>query len=395
MYPSVGNLIKPEIAVWGKEEWLYIAKSIISGSVNKGKNVELLSQTITDQYPNSTVFMLNSARAGLIASLVLFKKNKPDRTQVIIPEFICDSVPQAVKKCGLVPVFLPVSKDLNLDISSLYTACNENTLAIILPHMYGKYANIGQAEALLKERNIYLIDDAAQVAGINIENKPLGAFGDVGLLSFAQAKTIVTGVRASGGVLLVNNKDLKEALTESLQGLPFAGGRLSTLCHFLMVYKWQSVWKRIDYYIQRLKQKIWGDHPSYYEQVSKISNMEAGIALAQFASLSQRISATKKNIEYYRANQQLLSSFTFPQITHDDIYLTRMIIQSKRIAPNILTKLLLQQGIVSKKVYGAGSKLFDGTNLSGLLELPLQGLALTDIDKVISALKKIEDNPCV
>ena len=395
MYPSVGNLIKPETAVWGKEEWLYIAKSIISGSVNKGNNVELLSKTLAEKYPNSTVFVLNSARAGLIASLLLFKKKQPDKTQVIIPEFICDSVPQAVKKCGLVPIFLPVSDDLNLNISSLYTGCNEKTLAVILPHMYGKSANIGQAEVLLKEKKIYLIDDAAQVAGVNIESKPLGGFGDVGLLSFAQAKTIVTGVRASGGVLFVNNKDLIGALTENLQMLPFTKGRLSTLCHFLMVYKWQRVWKRMDYYIQRLKQRIWDVHPDYYAQVSKISNMEAGIALAQFASLSQRISATKKNIEYYQANQQLLTSFTFPQITQDNIYLTRMILQSKRIAPNILAKLLLQQGVVSNTVYGTGSKIFDGTSLSGLLELPLQGLALVDIDKVICALKKIEDNSYV
>lgn len=389
------NLIKPETAVWGKEEWLYIAKSIISGSVDKGKNVELLSKTLAEKYPNSTVFVLNSARAGLITSLLLFKKKQPDRTQVIIPEFICDSVPQAVEKCGLVPVFLPVLDDLNLDVSSLYTGCNEKTLAVILPHMYGKSADIGQAEMILKNKNIYLIDDAAQVAGVNIESKPLGAFGDVGLLSFAQAKTIVTGVRASGGVLFVNNKDLTEVLTESLQILPIPKGRLGTLCHFLMVYKWQRVWKHIDYYIQRLKQKVWSVHPDYYAQISKISNMEAGIALAQFASLAQRISTTKKNIEHYQVNQPVLTSFTFPQITHDNVYLTRMIIQSTIIAPNILAKLLLQQGIVSKKVYGTGSKPFDGTSLSGLLELPLQGVVLADIDKVICALKKIEDYPCV
>jgi hypothetical protein len=72
-----------------------------------------------------------------------------------------------------------------------------------------------------------------------------------------------------------------------------------------------------------------------------------------------------------------------------------MILQSKRIAPNILAKLLLQQGVVSNTVYGTGSKIFDGTSLSGLLELPLQGLALVDIDKVICALKKIEDNSYV
>ena len=133
----------------------------------------------------------------------------------------------------------------------------------------------------------------------------------------------------------------------------------------------------------------------YYAQVSNISNMEAGIALAQFASLSGRISATKKNIECYQLKQSSLTSFTFPQITQDNIYLSRMIIQSKRIAPNILAKLLLKQGVVSKNVYGKGSKLFDGTTLSGLLEIPLQGITLTDVEKVISALKKIENDSYV
>jgi dTDP-4-amino-4,6-dideoxygalactose transaminase len=391
----VNNLIKPKIAIWGKKEWLCIAKSIISGRVNKGNNIELLSQTLTEYYPNSTAFVLNSARSGLIAALELFKKNQPNKTQVIIPEFICDSVPQTVEKCGLVPVFVPILDDLNLDISSLYTECTEKTLAVILPHMYGKPAKIGQAELFLKEKNIYLIDDAAQVAGVTTDNQILGTFGDVGLLSFAQAKTIVTGVRASGGILFVNNIDLIEALSKSLQPLPCSSGRLSALCHFLMVYKWQGLWKRLDYYIQRLKRKVGRGYSDYYAQVCNISNMEAGIALAQFASLSGRISATKKNIECYQLKQSSLTSFTFPQITHDNIYLTRMIIQSKRIAPNILAKLLLEQGVVSKKVYGTGSKLFDGTILSGLLEVPLQGITLADIDEVISALKKIENDSCV
>jgi dTDP-4-amino-4,6-dideoxygalactose transaminase len=391
----VSNLIKPKIAIWGKQEWLCIAKSIISGRVSKGNNIELLSQTLTEYYPNSTAFVLNSARAGLIAALELFKKKQPNKTQVIIPEFICDSVPQAVEKCGLVPVFVPVLGDLNLDISSLYTECTEKTLAVILPHMYGKPAKISQAELFLKEKNIYLIDDAAQVAGVTTDNKTLGTFGDVGLLSFAQAKTIVTGVRASGGILFVNNIELIEALSKDLQKLPYSDGRLSTLCHFLMVYQWQGLWKHLDYYIQRLKRKVSRGYSDYYAQVSNISNMEAGIALAQFASLSGRISATKKNIECYQLKQSSLTSFTFPQITQDNIYLSRMIIQSKRIAPNILAKLLLKQGVVSKNVYGKGSKLFDGTTLSGLLEIPLQGITLTDVEKVISALKKIENDSYV
>lgn len=382
------KIIKPEVAHWGNKEWLSIMKNILCARVCQGKAIPKLQLSLEQKYPDSQVILLNSARAGLVLSLQVFQRYKPEKREVLIPEFICDSVPSTIKDCGLVPVYVPVKSDLNLDVTLLDSFCNDNTLAVILPHMYAKPADVIQAEVILKLRGVYLIDDAAQVAGIKLNGKVLGSFGDVGILSFAQAKTIVTGVRASGGVLFVNNKILAQVFSDMVQGLPPSTGRVSSLVHFLLAYKWQGAAKRLDYYVQRVRGKLLGKRRTrFYSPITKMSNLEADIALAQFASLANRIAKSKCLIKKYQKEMKLLNGYSLVQCGAESMYLTRLIIQSTKIVPEELAFQLQQHRIITKFVYGLGSKAYDGSVTSGLLELPLQNLSFEQLDRVINTLK--------
>ncbi|WP_019028731.1 DegT/DnrJ/EryC1/StrS family aminotransferase [Colwellia piezophila] len=382
------KIIKPEVAYWGNKEWLSIMKNILCARVCQGKAIPKLQLSLEQEYPDSQVILLNSARAGLVLSLQVFQRYKPEKREVLIPEFICDSVPSTIKDCGLIPVYVPVKADLNLDVALLDHFCNYNTLAVILPHMYAKPADIIQAEAIVKAKGVYLIDDAAQVAGIKLNGKALGSFGDVGILSFAQAKTIVTGVRASGGVLFINNKRLMPALSVMEKNLPESAGRVAALGHFLLAYKWQGFAKALDYYWQRLRVKFTGKAiGNFYFPVTRISNLDADIALAQFESLPTRIALSKRLIKHYQKKMKHVKDYSLVQCDTDDLYLTRLIIQSKKMVPEKLAAQLQQGGIITKFVYGSGSKAFDGSVTSGLLELPLQNLSFQQLDRVINTLK--------
>ncbi|TPH13299.1 DegT/DnrJ/EryC1/StrS family aminotransferase [Litorilituus lipolyticus] len=378
------KFIKPETAVWRTKEWLGIIKNLLCARVSQGQAIDELQHYLAQAYPESSVMLLNSARAGLALALGVFQQKVPTKCEVIIPEYICDSVPKVILSCGLTPIFVSVKKDLNLDVSKLEENLNNNTLAVILPHMYAKAADIAQAEAMLMAKGVFLIDDAAQVAGVEINNKPLGSFGDVGVLSFAQAKTIVTGVRGSGGVLFINNKKLLPLF--NLQTLPKNTGRAFQLLHFLFAYKWQGWAKKLDYYLQRLHAKLFKDKPNdYYSEIKQISNLEADIALAQFSSLSSRIQQSKEIIAQYSQALRSCEGVLLVQVDRDDLYLTRLIIQSQVTPPKQLAEQLIKQGIKTKFVYGTGSKVYDGSYCSGLLELPLQGLKLSQIEKVVQA----------
>jgi dTDP-4-amino-4,6-dideoxygalactose transaminase len=361
-------MIKINVAVanWGWQEWLSIFRCIFFGSISQGKSIDKLQAELSQLYPESKVILLNSARAGLAISLHAFQENKPSKKEVIIPDFLCDSVENIIKACGLTPIYAPVGKDLNLNIDLLDGLCTENTLAVILPHMYAKPAQIEQAELALAKKDIYLIDDAAQVAGVLENGKTLGSFGDIGLLSFAQAKTIVTGVRASGGVLFVNNTALVDNITSQLKGLKPSRGRISALQHFLFTYKWHGLTKKVDYYLQRISQKLsTGSQVNYYSPISNISNVDASLALAQFSSLIERINDTKQLISQYQSALALNKNVDLVQVDKEDLYLTRLIIQCKKISPKECQVLLEKQGVMSKFVYDSGSKHYDGSYASG------------------------------
>lgn len=370
-------MIKINVAVanWGWQEWLSIFRCIFFGNISQGKSIDKLHAELSQLYPESKVILLNSARAGLAISLHVFQENKPSKKEVIIPDFLCDSVENVIKACGLIPIYAPVGKDLNLNVECLDELCTASTLAVILPHMYAKPAQIEQAELTLAKKDIYLIDDAAQVAGVLENGKPLGSFGDVGLLSFAQAKTIVTGVRASGGVLFVNNPVLIDSIVSQLKGLKPSRGRISALQHFLFTYKWHGFTKRVDYYLQRISQKISPNKQiNYYLPISTIANVDAKLALAQFTSLTERVNNAEQLIAHYQSELRSNNYFDLVQVDKENLYLTRLIIQCKKITPKECQVLLEKKGVMSKFVYASGSKPYDGSNASGLLELPLKNL---------------------
>jgi len=75
--------------------------------------------------------------------------------------------------------------------------------------MYGCPARIDEIERMAASAGAFVIDDAAQIVGIESNGRVLGGCGDIGIQSFAQSKSVVTGVRGSGGALLVNNQQLE------------------------------------------------------------------------------------------------------------------------------------------------------------------------------------------
>jgi len=65
-------------------------------------------------------------------------------------------------------------------------------LAVIVPHIYGYPAPIKEVIKIIKnyDKSIFVIDDAASAFGIKYNNNFLGTFGDVGIISFGQAKML-------------------------------------------------------------------------------------------------------------------------------------------------------------------------------------------------------------
>lgn len=374
--------IKLQCAVWEHGELTAFIRGLL-----KCHDAYILEKTLTTQY-NCELQLLNSARSAIFLILQQLKKQFPQKDKVLVPAFICDSVPETVRATGLKVVKVGVSKDLNICPIALEALIDSDCIAVIMPHMYGAIADINAFVDLCKVANVTLIDDAAQVTGICSDGKPLGTFGDFGVLSFAQAKSVVTGVRGSGGVLLNNCGLTMPACPEYYCGWT----RLSALWHFWAQYYKKGHWATFEYYRCRLLHKLGRKPVNYYPVNTAISHAEAAIALVQLKSLPRQITQTELKANRCFQLVKELSNISVPQWHKGPCYLTRLVIQSKIIAPQELQQLLAIAAIDSKLVYSNGSRPYDGNFDSGLLELPWVNINIADETNLFRQLAEIELN---
>lgn len=299
-------------ADWSRSEYAAMAGSLLRGRVHQGPNPALLKQRLGQMYAPSEVHLMNYGHHAIEIALNVFKRQRPERVEVVVPAYICPSVIQAVTACGLQVRSVDVQSDLNMSPADVQAALSARTLAVIAPHMYGCPARICEIEALCDAANVFLVDDAAQVVGVKQDGRLLGTFGDVGVISFAQSKTIVTGIRGSGGVLLVNRPALAGQLREACSALPQASGRLGPWADFLWNHVGHVYTGHSGYYFGRVLKAL-GWTPSGPASVTQISNLEAGIALAQLARLEALLAEKVRIADLYQHVLQAYPRLQFPQ----------------------------------------------------------------------------------
>jgi perosamine synthetase len=81
---------------------------------------------------------------------------------------------------------------------------------VLLVSINGRHpANINEFVAFCRQRNIHLIEDAAQSLGSFCSAKHLGRFGEIGSFSFSAPKIITTG---QGGALITDDEKLNDKI---------------------------------------------------------------------------------------------------------------------------------------------------------------------------------------
>ena len=98
---------------------------------------------------------------------------------------------------------------LGPDWSSLGAALAGGATAVVLVHQYGIPVDLDRARALCDAHAAVVIEDAAQGAGAWWRHRRLGAWGDLGILSFGRGKGMTAG---GGGALLAAGRRGMELL---------------------------------------------------------------------------------------------------------------------------------------------------------------------------------------
>lgn len=206
-----------------KLESQLVDESIQKKSISsKGKFLSKFILQLKRLTKSKYVVLTSSGTAAL--HLAMLSVGVSRNTEVLMPSLNYIASANAALYCNAIPHFVDVNKNtLGVDPIKLENYLNEistekknycinkksgNVIkALVCFHPFGYPASIDELKKICNKFNIKLIEDAAESIGSYLNNKHLGTFGDIGILSFNGNKTITTG---SGGAILTNNKNLKK-----------------------------------------------------------------------------------------------------------------------------------------------------------------------------------------
>tara|TARA_B100001964_G_C14196814_1_gene583824 strand:- start:674 stop:1729 length:1056 start_codon:yes stop_codon:yes gene_type:complete len=143
-----------------------------------------------------------------MANLVLDVKSGDE---VILPSLTFVATANSAIYTGAKPVFADVESKYNFSISpkSIEEKITKKTKAIIVVHYAGYSCNMKQIMDIAKEKNLFVIEDAAHAPGSEVSGKKLGSIGDIGCFSFFSNKNLVAG---EGGMIVTNDDKLAEKI---------------------------------------------------------------------------------------------------------------------------------------------------------------------------------------
>lgn len=145
-------------------------------------------------------------------------------TEVIVPSFTFFATAGAVWNAGLRPVFADMhGESFNLTGENIRAAITPRTRAVIAVHLYGQMAPMREIMAVAAEKNLFVIEDAAQSLGARQQydgtDVYAGTIGHIGTYSFFPSKNL--GGFGDGGLMVTNDAQLAELLMK----LRVHGGR--------------------------------------------------------------------------------------------------------------------------------------------------------------------------
>lgn len=322
------------------------------GSLQKGPFIDELEQSL-GKYFGTNVYPLNSGRSAIFLALKTLGVGHGD--EVILQAYTCNAVPNPILWVGATPVYGDISPEtLNLDLSDLEKKITGKTKAIIVQHTFGRPAEIREILKIADKHNIKVIEDCAHSFGAKLDDKLLGTFGDLAILSFGREKVISS---LTGGALIVNDKSLTEKVEEEIQTLrPLPKNKI--LQELANYFSWRLLFRKIfsknwgSNFIKHLYQfdfinvitsqkELSGLNPGWYP--SLLPNVFAHVALNELEKVEEYNSKREKTAKMYfqkihNPNFKLLSP-------HNGVYL-------RVVALNPKASLVLEKARLEKLNFG-------------------------------------------
>jgi dTDP-4-amino-4,6-dideoxygalactose transaminase len=117
------------------------------------------------------------------------------------------STTAAISLCGAQPVLCEVlERDYTLDVDAVEACLTPRTRAIMPVDLYGHPSDVARLRELADAHGLRIVEDAALATGARDHGRPVGAFADATIFSFAPFKPL--GSTGNGAVVASHDPDI-------------------------------------------------------------------------------------------------------------------------------------------------------------------------------------------
>ncbi len=209
-------ILRHQLPVWSPLN----VGALIAGAWPSADALHRVESRILQEYVPRKVVLTAS---GTVALAMAFMAATPPgkRPRVALPGWGCYDLMTAADAVDAEVLLYDLDPDrLSPDAGSLREVMNQAPEVLVVAHWFGVPIDLAPIQAEARERDILLIDDAAQGVGAFIGQRPAGSMGDFGVLSFGRGKGRTGG---SGGALIANTDAAGRLLERATLGKPGQG----------------------------------------------------------------------------------------------------------------------------------------------------------------------------
>ena len=356
-----------------KKDINFVNKTLKNGWISSnGPEVQKFEKKFSKYIDRKYSVAVSNGTAALEIAVKALGIKKND--EVLIPNFTIISNALAVLRQHAKPVPIDCNlDDWNIKISDIEKKITNKTKAIIVTHIYSFPNDMDKILKICKKRKIFIIEDAAEVLGLNYKNKKCGSFGDISTFSFYANKQVTTG---EGGMISVNSLQLYKKCC-SLRNLCF--GKSNRFNHDDLGWNY------------------------------RMTNIQAALGLSQLKNINnvvkKKMSVGRQYFQKLKKNKNLQILPPSNLFAKNIYWIVGIVIKNKKIKTKNIMKKLLRYGIQTRPFFWPMSeqkifkklKIFDKANYPNSKYLSEYGFYLPsylklnnkEIDYICSVVNKL------
>lgn len=170
-----------------------------------GPRVESLEKSIADYLSVPHAIGVASGSDALLLSMMALEVGPGD--EVVTSPYTFFATVGAILRLGARPVFVDIDpQTYNLNPTLLDVALTPKVKALLPVHLFGQCSEMKPIQALARDEDLKIVEDAAQAIGAKYQGRRAGTLGDLGCLSFYPTKNL--GGFGDGGMVVTSDSEL-------------------------------------------------------------------------------------------------------------------------------------------------------------------------------------------